>query len=48
MYSPNNGQLGFSVAGTNIVTMDATAGVGNYVTRFVGSVQADLISGGAF
>jgi hypothetical protein len=48
MYSPNNGQLGFSVAGTNIVTMDATAGVGNYVTRFVGRVQADLISGGSF
>jgi len=48
MYSPNNGQLGFSVAGTNIATMDATAGVGNYVTRFVGRVQADLISGGAF
>jgi hypothetical protein len=48
MYSPNNGQLGFSVAGNNIVTMDATAGVGNYVTRFVGRVQADLISGGSF
>jgi len=48
MYSPNNGQLGFSVAGTNIATMDATAGVGNYVTRFVGRVQADLISGGSF
>lgn len=48
MYSPNNGQLGFSVAGTNIVTMDATAGVGNYVTRFVGRVQANLISGGSF
>jgi len=48
MYSPNNGQLGFSVAGNNIVTMDSTAGVGNYVTRFVGRVQADLISGGAF
>lgn len=48
MYSPNNGQLGFSVAGTNIATMDATAGVGNYVTRFVGRVQANLISGGSF
>jgi hypothetical protein len=48
MYSPNNGQLGFSVAGTNIATLDATAGVGNYVSRFVGRVQADLISGGAF
>lgn len=48
MYSPNNSQLGFSVAGTNIVTMDGTGGPGNYVTRFVGRVQADLISGGAF
>lgn len=48
MYSPNNGQLGFAVAGTNIATLDATAGVGNYVSRFVGRVQADLISGGSF
>ena len=48
MYSPSNSQLGFSVAGNNIATMDATAGAGNYVTRFVGRVQADLISGGAF
>jgi hypothetical protein len=48
MYSPNNSQLGFSVAGTNIATMDGTGGVGNFVTTFVGRVQADLISGGAF
>jgi hypothetical protein len=48
MYSPNNSQLGFSVAGTNIATMDGTGGVGNYITTFVGRVQADLISGGAF
>jgi hypothetical protein len=48
IYSPNNSQLGFSVAGTNIATMDGTGGAGNFVTRFVGRVQADLISGGAF
>jgi hypothetical protein len=48
IYSPNNSQLGFSVAGTNIATMDGTGGSGNFVTRFVGRVQADLISGGAF
>lgn len=48
MYSPNNKQLGFSVNGLNIVTMDGTAGTGNYVTEFVGRVQAELISGGGF
>jgi hypothetical protein len=48
MYSPNNSQLGFSVGGTNIATMDGTGGVGNFVTTFVGRVQAGLISGGAF
>jgi len=48
MYSPNNSQLGFSVAGTNIATMDGTGGVGNFITTFVGRVQAGLISGGAF
>jgi hypothetical protein len=48
IYSPNNSQLGFSVAGVNIATMDGTGGSGNFVTRFVGRVQADLISGGAF
>lgn len=48
MYSPNNSQLGFSVAGTNIATMDGTGGVGNFVTNFVGRLNADLISGGAF
>jgi hypothetical protein len=48
MYSPNNSQLGFSVAATNIVTMDGTGGAGNFITTFVGRVQADLISGGAF
>jgi hypothetical protein len=48
MYSPNNSQLGFSVAGTNIATMDGTGGTGNFITTFVGRVQAGLISGGAF
>ena len=48
MYSPNNTQLGFSVGGSNIVTMDGTGGVGNFITTFIGRVQADLITGGAF
>jgi hypothetical protein len=48
MYSPNNSQLGFSVAGTNIATMDGTAGLGNFVTTFVGRLNATVISGGAF
>lgn len=48
MYSPNDAQLGFSVNGTNIATMDGTAGPGNFVTRFVGRVNAGLISGGQF
>lgn len=48
MYSPNDGQLGFSVNGSNIATMDGTAGAGNFVTRFVGRVNADIISGGQF
>lgn len=48
IYSPNNSQLGFSVAGVNIATMDGTGGVGNFFTKFVGELKADLISGGAF
>jgi hypothetical protein len=48
MYSPNNSQLGFSVAGTNIATMDGTAGLGNFVTTFTGRLNATVISGGAF
>lgn len=48
MYSPNDAQLGFSVNGTVIATMDGTAGTGNFVTNFVGRVDADLISGGTF
>jgi hypothetical protein len=48
MYSPNDAQLGFSVNGAIIATMDGTAGAGNFVTNFVGRVDADLISGGQF
>ena len=48
IYSPNNTQLGFSVGGTNIATMDGTGGVGAFKTSFVGEVKADLISGGSF
>ena len=48
MYSPNNSQLGFSVSGTNIATMDGTAGLGNFVTTFTGRLNATVISGGAF
>jgi hypothetical protein len=48
MYLPNTGQLGFSAGGTNIATLDSTGGVGNFVSRFVGRVNADIISGGAF
>ncbi len=48
MYSPNNGQLGFSANGTNVVLLDTTGGVGNYVTTITGRMQADLISGGVF
>lgn len=48
MYSPNNSQLGFSVAGTNIATMDGTGGTGNFVTNFVGRLNAQLISGGTY
>ena len=48
MYSPNNSQLGFTVGGTNIVTMDGSGGVGNFVTTFIGRVQANLITGGSF
>ena len=48
VYLPNSGQLGFSTGGVNIATMDGSLGVGNFVTRFVGRVQADLIAGGSY
>lgn len=48
MYSPNNGQLGFSVNGQNIVIMNGSGGVGNFVTTITGEVRAGLIAGGAF
>jgi hypothetical protein len=48
MYSPNNSQLGFSVGGHDIVTMDGSAGLGNFVTSVVGRLNANIISGGGF
>jgi hypothetical protein len=48
MYSPNDGMLGFSAGGNNIMTLDSTGGTGNYITTMVGRLQADLISGGGF
>jgi len=48
IYSPNNSQLGFSVAGVNIMTLDGTGGVGNFVTTIVGQLNAGLISGGTY
>lgn len=48
MYSPNPSQLGFSVGGHDIVTMDGSAGIGNFVTSVVGRLQADVISGGSY
>lgn len=48
MYLANPSQLGFSAGGTNVLTLDTTGGPGNFVSRFVGRVQASLISGGTF
>ena len=48
MYSPNNGMLGFAAGSNNIATMDVTGGTGNYITTFIGRIQADLITGGQF
>jgi hypothetical protein len=48
VYLPNASQLGFSAGGTNIVTMDGSLGVGNFVTRVVGEIKADLIAGGSY
>ena len=48
MYLVNPSQLGFAAGGVNVVTVDTTGGVGNYLTNFVGRVQADLITGGTF
>lgn len=48
MYLVNPSQLGFAAGGVNVVTVDTTGGTGNYLTSFVGRVQADLITGGTF
>jgi hypothetical protein len=48
MYLANPSQLAFSAGGTNILTLDVTGGPGNFVSRFIGRVQASLIAGGIF
>jgi hypothetical protein len=48
MYLANPSQLAFSAGGVNILTLDTTGGVGNFVSKFIGRLQADLISGGSF
>lgn len=48
MYLVNPSQLGFAAGGVNVVTVDTAGGTGNYLTSFVGRVQADLITGGTF
>jgi hypothetical protein len=48
MYLANPSQLAFSTGGTNILTLDATGGPGNFVSRFIGRLQASLIAGGTF
>lgn len=48
MYLANPTQIGFSTGGVNILTLDASGGAGNFVSRFVGRVQATLIAGGTF
>ena len=48
MYSPNNSQLGFSVGGQDILILDGSGGVGNFVSTVVGRLQASVISGGSY
>jgi hypothetical protein len=48
MYLVNPSQLGLAAGGVNVATLDVTGGVGNYLTTFVGRVQASLIAGGTF
>ena len=48
MYLVNPSQLGFAAGGVNVVTVDTAGGVGNFITSFVGRVQADFITGGTF
>lgn len=40
--------LGLSAGGQEVITMDTTGGTGNFVTRVIGRLRADLISGGTF
>ena len=48
MYLANPSQLAFSAGGANVLTLDTTGGVGNFVSKFIGRLQADLIAGGSF
>jgi hypothetical protein len=48
MYLANPSQLAFSAGGSNILTLDTTGGPGNFVSRFIGRLQASLIAGGTF
>lgn len=48
MYLANPSQLAFSAGGSNVLTLDTTGGAGNFVSKFIGRMQADLISGGTF
>lgn len=48
VYLVNPSQLGLTAGGANIATLDTTGGTGNFITSFVGRVQADLITGGTF
>lgn len=48
MYSPNNSQLGFSVGGQDILILDGSGGAGNFVSTFIGRLNATIISGGSY
>lgn len=48
MYLANPSQLAFSAGGVNVLTLDTTGGVGNFISKFVGRLQSDLIAGGSF
>lgn len=48
MYLANPSQLAFSAGGQNVLTMDTTGGPGNFVSTFIGRMQADLVAGGTF
>lgn len=42
------GVLGLSAGGQEVISFDTTGGTGNYVTRVIGRLRADSISGGTF